>query len=134
MKNEKLDLAVVMTLLRDNGVHYIGCHYSGSGDSGDIETIKSFGPDFTKKWKEGDIEIGWGEEGEVDYSLPNDVDTFINDLFYSKHLNNIEDWWNNDGGYGSMIMCTGTGEFKNMNNCYYTQTETFYHEGKITVE
>jgi hypothetical protein len=134
MKNEELDLAVVMTLLRDNGVHYIGCYYSGGGDSGDIESIAIYGPDFKKQWEDEDIEVEWGDSGTVDYSLPDDVDTFMNDLFYSEHLNNIEDWWNNDGGYGSMVMCTETGEFKNINNCYYMQTETFYHEGKVNVE
>ena len=133
MRNKK-DLAVVMTLLRDNGVHYVGCYYSGGGDSGEIESIALYGPSFDKKYEMDEIELDYGEEGDVDYKLPQDIATYIEDVFYDQHLNTIEDWYNNEGGYGSIVMCTKTGYFKNYNNCYYQRTETYYHEGEITLE
>jgi hypothetical protein len=133
MRNKK-DLAVVMTLLRDNGAHYVGCYYSGAGDSGEIESIALYGPSFDKRFQMDDIELTYGEQGDVEYDLPDDIHTYIEDIFYDQHLNSIEDWWNNDGGYGSIVMCTKTGYFKNYNHQYYQQTETYYHEGDITLE
>ncbi len=132
MKYE-IKLPAVMTLLRDNGVHYVGCYYQGAGDSGEIESIILFGPSFEEQYANDDIEINYDDETDVDYKLPKDIAEFIEDLFYSNHLNTIEDWYNNEGGYGSIVMCTKTGKFKNQNNQYYTDVSTFNHTGQIQI-
>ena len=133
MKNT-IELGAVMTLLRDNGVHYIGCYYSGAGDSGEIESIILFGPSFDECYANDNIQINFDELGDVDYDLPKDIAEFIENLFYTNHLNSIEDWYNNEGGYGSMAMCTKTGKFKNQNNQYHTDVITFNHEGQIQID
>lgn len=133
MKNKELDLAAVMTSLRDNGVHYVGCYYSGGGDSGAIENMTLYGHDFKQRFEDGDVEIDYGDHGDLEYELTDDIENFFDELFTYEILNNIEDWWNNDGGYGSVMMCTKTGEYKNINNIYYTQTEAYTHEAVINV-
>jgi hypothetical protein len=44
-------------------------------------------------------------------------------------LNTIEDWWNNDGGYGTILIRLKDLKYKINNNVYYTQTELYNHEG-----
>ena len=46
-----------------------------------------------------------------------------------KHLNNIEDWWNNEGGYGALVIEIPSLKFRNMNIIEYRETETYNHEG-----
>ena len=49
-------------------------------------------------------------------------------------LNTIEDWWNNDGGYGSMLLNLETMEFKINNNVRYTDVEEYSHDGSVELE
>ncbi len=51
-----------------------------------------------------------------------------------KQLNNIEDWWNNDGGYGCLVIEIPSMKFKNMNIIEYRESETFNHEGTFETE
>ena len=115
------------------GADQAQCYYAGGGDSGAIENIITHGKDFKKKFEEGDIEYDWDSTKDLDIDVKNESDfnEYLETLFYKK-LGNIEDWWNNDGGYGTLMMDVETGEFKNINNTYYTQTETFNHSGKFS--
>lgn len=134
----KLDLLAINTLLRDNGVHYVGCYYSGGGDSGGIDTYIYEGHEFKDKYDSGDIQSEWGVGGSMVNELQTELgeekikhlENSLDDIF-NKQLNNVEDWWNNEGGYGTMMMDTLTGEFKIINNTYYTETDTHNHKGKI---
>ena len=48
-----------------------------------------------------------------------------------KILNDIEDWWNNEGGYGDLCICIPSGKYIINNSIRITETEEFLHEGSL---
>jgi hypothetical protein len=101
--DNKLNLVGVMTYLGDLGFNRVQINYSGGGDSGAIDTIMYLKP-------EDDEEQDYNLSEEQKNNLNETVRSFIDDLAYTK-LNDIEDWWNNDGGFGVMIINIPSGEF-----------------------
>ena len=117
--------------LADLGVTGIKIFYSGSGDSGDIDDIVYT---TTKEVSFYDIMnlSNYGQENtlylaDLDGYLRDDLIDFANE----KILNNLEDWWNNDGGYGVMIIKIPSGQYQINNTIYVTDTEEFEHEGDL---
>ena len=99
------------------GIKKIHINFSGSGDSGAIDTI--------------------------DYYLEND-DVFNNDechadafrkeleeYCYTKILDHVEDWYNNDGGNGTLVIDTKTGEYNVEVNVAIFAYETYNHKGNL---
>ena len=136
-KEEKLELdfVTVMTLLRDHGIMYTGCFYQGGGDSGGTENYMFYGLDFKEKFDAKEIDLGWGEEGDMEFEHPQkkEILEFLDEM-YMRQLNNVEDWWNNDGGHGTLMMDTETGKWVNINKTYRTETDTFNHSGQFQGE
>jgi hypothetical protein len=129
-QENNLDLVTVLTLLRDNGIYYCGCYYGGGGDSGEINTHIFNSEKFKETFDAGDIDADYGDEGDILFEHPKlkDIMLFLEGIYLS-HLNNIEDWWNNEGGYGTLMLDTATGDFKNNNHCYKTETDDYSHTG-----
>lgn len=113
----KITLVGAMMYLQDNGIFQINIRYSGEGDSGAIDAIEFYDNNNT----------------EVDINCDTDVNNFIENLAYSK-LNGIEDWYNNDGGYGNMTIEIPSGEFTINNNIRITDYEVYTHEGQLESE
>jgi len=127
-ENEMTDL---LLKLADLGVTGIKIFYSGSGDSGDIDDVVYT---TTKEVTFYDIMnlSNYGQENTLylatlDGELRDDLIDFANE----KILNNLEDWWNNDGGYGVMLIKIPSGEYEINNTIYVTDTEEFEHEGDL---
>lgn len=124
----KINFIGVMTYLSDLGFNRVLINYSGGGDSGAIDSIVYLKPEDDIK------EIEYYELNEEQKeTLNEDVRTFI-DLMAWSELTYIEDWWNNDGGFGVMTIAIPSGEFTIENNTYYQMTETYNHEGKFNTE
>ena len=99
------------------GIKKIHIQFSGSGDSGAIDSI--------------------------DYYLENDAvfnndectaDSFRNELeeyCYRKILDHVEDWYNNDGGHGILVIDTKTGEYNVQVNVANLAYETYNHKGNL---
>ena len=107
--------------LADLGITAIRISYSGSGDDGSIDELlatKDNADDF-----EDIYSLDFFEE------IDSENRTVIADWCVEKLLNDIEDWWNNDGGYGYLYIKIPSGEYKIENNINYV--ETFNHSGKI---
>jgi hypothetical protein len=107
--------------LADLGITAIRISYSGSGDDGSIDEVlatKDNADDF-----EDIYSLDFFEE------IDSENRTVIADWCVEKLLNDIEDWWNNDGGYGYLYIKIPSGEYKIENNINYV--ETFNHSGKI---
>lgn len=127
--NKEKDLSIIMTLLH-NGVKFIGITYSGGGDSGAIDEIFLF-----KKLDEESIQTGklpedfiynreQSDEVELlELEINNDA---VENLFFP-HLDRIEDWWNNEGGYGSAVLDLERMMLEIDNNTYYTETHVHKH-------
>jgi hypothetical protein len=124
------EMTGLLLKLADLGVTGIKIFYSGSGDSGDIDDIVYT---TTKEVSFYDIMnlINYGEDvlylANLDGYLRDDLIDFANE----KILNDLEDWWNNDGGYGVMIIKIPSGQYQINNTIYVTDTEEFEHEGDL---
>ena len=116
--NKDLDLATAMLYLQDLGVKVIVVEYSGGGDSGGIDSACCY----------SDLEFKNGVVVDK-----NEILDDIEQIAYAK-LECIEDWYNNDGGWGEMIIHVPSGEYIINNNIRITETEEYIHEGSLTEE
>ena len=116
--------------LADLGVTGIKIFYSGGGDSGALDDIV-----YTTKEIEDIDDINYLENfgneviflKDLDSALNQDIENFAEE----KILSDIEDWWNNDGGYGVMLISVPSGNYKIDNTIYITNTEEYYHGGNL---
>ena len=124
------EMTGLLLKLADLGVTGIKIFYSGSGDSGDIDDVVYT---RTKEASFDDINTlsSYGENSlylkELDYDLKDEISDFAD----QKILNDIEDWWNNDGGYGTMLIKIPSGKYEINNIIYITDTEDFHHVGNL---
>ena len=116
--------------LADLGVTGIKIFYSGGGDSGDIDDVVY----TTIKEAAFNNIMNLSNHGEdvlylanLDGELKDELTDFANE----KILNDLEDWWNNDGGYGVMLIKIPSGQYEINNTIYVTDTEEFGHEGDL---
>ena len=124
------EMTGLLLKLADLGVTGIKIFYSGSGDSGDIDDVVYT---TTKEVNFNDINnlTNYGENAlyltNLDHDLKDDITAFAS----SKILDEIEDWWNNDGGYGAMLIKIPSGKYEINNIIYVTDTEDFHHVGDL---
>ena len=124
------EMTGLLLQLADLGVTGIKIFYSGSGDSGDIDDVVYT---TTKEVNFNDINnlTNYGENALYLTNLDHDLKEEISDFADQKILNDIEDWWNNDGGYGTMLIKIPSGKYEINNNIYVTDTEEFEHNGNL---
>ena len=121
--------------LADLGVTGIQIYYEGSGDSGCIDEVLYTTDKLPENMQDAFDKIrslnSW-EEGakylrNLDSGLSSDIESFAEE----KILDSIEDWWNNDGGYGTMCILVPSGKYDVMNNVRITEVETYQHVGSL---
>jgi hypothetical protein len=121
--------------LADLGVTGIQIYYEGSGDSGCIDEVLYTTDKLPENIQDAFDKIrslnSW-EEGakylrNLDSGLSSDIESFAEE----KILDSIEDWWNNEGGYGTMCILVPSGKYDVMNNVRITEIETFEHVGNL---
>ena len=124
------EMTGLLLKLADLGVTGIKIFYSGGGDSGDIDDVVytttkevAFNAiNSMNNYGEGILHLA-----DLDGELRDQLIDFANE----KILNDLEDWWNNDGGYGVMIIKIPSGKYKIANTIYVTDTEEFEHDGNL---
>ena len=124
------DMTGLLLQLADLGVTGIKIIYSGGGDSGAIDDIIYTTEEVTfledlenlDQYSENVLNLR-----DLSTSLYSDIEDFAT----SKLLDNIEDWWNNEGGYGTVLITIPSGNYKINNNIYFTETETYNHNGNL---
>ena len=124
------EMTGLLLKLADLGVTGIKIFYSGGGDSGDIDDVVYT---TTKDVTFDDINYlsSYGENALYLTNLDHDLKEEISDFANEKILNDIEDWWNNDGGYGTMLIKIPSGNYEINNIIYITDTEDFHHDGDL---
>ncbi len=103
----ELEMTGLLVKLANEGVTGLLVTYSGGGDSGAIDDIVY----TTEKLDAYDDDYALDEIDSMDtytpevkylrsldQSLNDDLNSFLVDCI----LDNIEDWWNNEGGYGKV--------------------------------
>jgi hypothetical protein len=131
----EINMMATLVKLADLGVTGIKVQYEGSGDSGCIEntvyTTEKMDRDEEAAFDEINYIEVWGQDvqhlRELDSGLASDIENFVED----KLLQDIEDWWNNDGGYGSVCILIPSGKYKIYNDIRITQVESYFHEGSL---
>jgi hypothetical protein len=136
---KETEMMGVLLELQQLGVTGINIYYEGSGDSGGIEE----GHFTTEDLSDLDIDNafdkilhdvnGWtpGSNATNIKSQNPEIWDKLENFASEKILDNIEDWWNNDGGYGNLCILIPSGKYKIYNNVRYTQVEDYYHEGEL---
>ena len=135
MKTLDNENRVLLFKLKDLGIAYIQAYYEGSGDSGAIDDILYVD---NKKAIEENLDFDElstdnyisGRECGIDFEIDKNLDNNIEDLIYGL-LENVEDWYNNDGGFGTVTINISTGEYFINNNVRYTETHFHGHSGSI---
>ena len=121
------ELTQTLIQLADLGVTGIRINYEGGGDSGCIEDI--FYTD-----KEG---VSLGEVQNLPWdsknlkALNNELAINIENFATDKILDDIEDWWNNEGGSGILSILVPSGEYHVENNIRTVDYNEFIHEGNL---
>ena len=124
------DMTGLLLQLADLGVTGIKIIYSGGGDSGAIDDIIYTTQEVTfledleslDQYSEDILNLR-----DLSTSFYSDIEDFAT----SKLLDNIEDWWNNEGGYGTVLIAIPSGNYKINNNIYFTNTEEYNHDGNL---
>ena len=132
---KEIDMIGTLVRLADLGITGIKVTYEGSGDSGAIENIVYTAEKLRESEEDAfedlnDIDV-WGKDvwelRDLDSGLHSDIENFVED----KLLQDIEDWWNNDGGYGTVCILIPSGKYNIVNDVRISQVETYYHEGSL---
>jgi hypothetical protein len=126
----EVELTSLLFKLADLGVTGVKVKYDGGGDSGSIEWIG-----YTTKPCETPEDVNDNvNDWDNEYTLTN----LDGDLYYQiesfadeKLLNDIEDWWNNEGGFGDLCICVPSGKYIINNHVRVTETEDFFHDGDL---
>ena len=126
----ELELTSFLFQLADLGVTGVKVKYDGGGDSGAIEWIG-----YTTKPCETPEDVN---DNVDDWADDCNLAKFDQDAYYtienfaeSTLLDQIEDWWNNEGGFGELCICVPSGKYIINNHIRITDTEDYFHDGNI---
>jgi len=121
------ELMQTLIQLADLGVTGIRINYEGGGDSGCIEDMM-----YTEKEGVSLIEVQnlpWDSKNLNNLSpeLASNIENFA----HAQILDDIEDWWNNEGGSGTLAILVPSGEYNVENNIRRVEYDEFFHEGNL---
>ena len=122
-------LMEVLIQLADQGVTGIKVHYDGGGDSGAIEGIVYTDLEDAN-FSDIDSVSAWDQDMNL-ATLNSSAYTTIENFAHETILDNIEDWWNNEGGYGDLSIKVPSGEYIVYNNIRITEVEEYNHGGNL---
>jgi len=116
--------------LQDYKIAAIEIYYCGVGDSGAIEHITGLTEEQIEYTEDIPTNSNYNWSDNKPANFCDNINEFIENFAYPI-LNNIEDWYNNDGGQGHIWIDTRTGIYHIENEQNYTETNTFFHKGSV---
>ncbi len=124
----ELEITELLIELGNQGVTGIKIHYDGSGDSGAIEEINyTTDPCASPDDVDDNVEVWGGNSlGEINSNAYSKLESFGYNL-----LEDVEDWYNNEGGFGDICICVPSGKYIINNNVRIANTEFYLHEGDL---
>jgi hypothetical protein len=124
------DMTGLLLQLADRGVTGIKVKYDGGGDSGAIEWI-GYTTEKCDTPEDIDDHINDWENDSNLAQLDSDAYSLIENFASEKILDELEDWWNNEGGFGDLCICIPSGKYFVNNHVRVTETEDYFHEGNL---
>jgi hypothetical protein len=119
LQEELLKLAI-------EGYKSILVHYEGSGDSGAIDNVA-----LSKEEFDSDDFSYYSQEHYCEPIVDTSLHSLIEDFVENKLLQDIEDWYNNEGGCGTVLIRIPSGEYHIDNEVRVIEYENYKHEGNI---
>ena len=126
----ELELTSLLFRLADFGITGVKVKYDGGGDSGAIEWIGYTKEPCTTPEDVNDNVDDWENEWQLS-RLDQNVHNAIEQFTYDKLLDDIEDWWNNEGGWGELCICVPSGKYIINNHVRVTSSEDYFHDGSL---
>lgn len=124
------ELTGLLLQLADLGVTGVKVKYDGGGDSGAIEWIGYTKEPCVTPEDVNDNVDDWKNESNLanlDSALYSEIESFAEGTL----LDDIEDWWNNEGGWGELCICVPSGKYIINNHIRITETEDYFHDGNL---
>jgi hypothetical protein len=121
------ELTQTLIQLADLGVTGIRINYEGGGDSGCIEDIMYTDKEGVSLDEVQNLPWGSKDLKELNNELAINIENFTTDTI----LDTIEDWWNNEGGSGTLAILVPSGEYNVENNIIRVDYDEFFHEGNL---
>ena len=121
------ELTQTLIQLADLGVTGIRINYEGGGDSGCIEDIMYTDKEGVSLDEVQNLPWGSKDLKELNNELAINIENFTTDTI----LDTIEDWWNDEGGSGTLAILVPSGEYNVENNIRKIEYDEFFHEGNL---
>jgi len=126
----ELELTSLLFKLADLNITGVKVKYDGSGDSGSIEWIGYTTEKCDTPEDVNDNIDDWENDSNL-AQLDSEAYSLIEDFAQETILNDIEDWWNNEGGFGELCICVPSGKYIINNHIRITETEDYFHDGDL---
>lgn len=132
MENIKTTITTpdILKKLIENKIDIINFTYNGCGDDGSVDE-----PDFFTNEECNDKNF---HNHGINFEIQKQRRSILTKEeceHITQHveaiLTTIEDWWNNDGGNGTIDIKTIDGSYKIENNVNYTESTTYNHTGNL---
>jgi hypothetical protein len=123
---DKNSLEKIMFGLVSHGIKKVVVYYEGSGDSGAIEYVNATQDPYI----DYDTLENWDNDyllGDIDITLSNLIADYCQEML----LNDIEDWWNDEGGRGYVHIDVELGTYTINNSIRVADWEEYTHEGNL---
>ena len=127
---KELELTSLLFKLADLGITGIKVHYDGGGDSGAIEQI-GYTTEKCDTPRDVDDEIDVWDNDMSLAALDSGLYSLVEEFSEHKILNDIENWWDNEGGFGDLCICVPSGKYIINNSVRITENEDFFHNGSL---
>jgi hypothetical protein len=125
----EMEITGLLVKLANYGITGIKVHYDGSGDSGAIEEIGYTTVPCKDANEVEDNTDFYGPDSNLN-NIESGLHKLIEDYAY-KILEDIEDWYNNEGGFGDLSIHIPSGNYFISNNIRVYDTEFYAHEGNL---
>ena len=124
----EIEMTSLLFKLADLGITGIKVQYDGGGDSGAIEWIGYTNEPCASPEDVFDNINAWDNDSALEDKELYDL---IEDFAQSKILDEIEDWWNDEGGFGNLCILVPSGDYSINNHIRITETVDYHHEGNL---
>jgi len=118
---EKQKTRDVLTQLKNEGYTGVSISFDGAGDSGFINGARAFKEDFILNERRHDDY----------YNYEPQITNLLDDLGYAILSDSGYDWYNNDGGYGSIHISLLTGDVELDIRIRVTDTEDYLISSEV---
>lgn len=118
----------VLLNIAAQGYHWVKVSYSGGGDDGSVDEVELIPAEALDI---EDNELKWHDHNYEGAKPDQELVEVLEDFVYEKVLSKLDDWWNNEGGGGTMYVSTLDASYHVDHYVNVTETIDSKHDGKL---